>query len=103
MEVRRADGRVIAVEVVGEPDAPAVLFCHGLADSRLAVYDFAGAAHALGLRLIAPDRPGIGGTEGRRLPRVVRTRPDSAPTRWTGQAVGLVRWPWCGRGRWRCR
>ncbi|MGW0631816.1 alpha/beta fold hydrolase [Streptomyces sp. NPDC002758] len=71
MELCRADGGVIAVEVVGEPDAPAVLFCHGLADSRLAVYGFAGAAHALGLRLIAPDRPGIGGTDARRLPRVV--------------------------------
>ncbi|WP_326791865.1 alpha/beta fold hydrolase [Streptomyces sp. NBC_00841] len=71
MELRRADGGVIAVEVVGEPDAPAVPFCHGLADSRLAAYGFAGAAHALGLRLIAPDRPGIGGTDARRLPRVV--------------------------------
>ncbi|MEU4091197.1 alpha/beta fold hydrolase [Streptomyces sp. NPDC026673] len=71
VEVRRTDGGVIAVEVVGDPDAPAVLFCHGLADSRLSAYDFAGAARALGLRLIAPDRPGIGGTDARRLPRVV--------------------------------
>lgn len=71
VELRRADGGVIAVEVVGEPDAPAVLFCHGLADSRLAAYDFAGAAHTLGLRVIAPDRPGTGGTEARRLPQVV--------------------------------
>ncbi|MEU1623218.1 alpha/beta fold hydrolase [Streptomyces sp. NPDC005722] len=71
MELRRADGGVIAVEVLGEPDAPAVLLCHGLADSRLAVHGFAGAAHALGLRFIAPDRPGIGGTDTRRLTRVV--------------------------------
>jgi pimeloyl-ACP methyl ester carboxylesterase len=71
VELGRDDDGVIAVEVVGEPDAPAVLFCHGLADSRLAAYGFAGAAHALGLRLIAPDRPGIGGTDARRLPRVV--------------------------------
>lgn len=71
VEVHRADDGVIAVEVVGDPDAPAVLFCHGFADSRLAVYSLADAAHALGLRLIAPDRPGIGGTDARRLSRVV--------------------------------
>ncbi|WP_326571664.1 alpha/beta hydrolase [Actinacidiphila glaucinigra] len=71
MELRRADGGTIAVEVLGEPDAPAVLLCHGLADSRLAVYGFAGAADALGLRFIAPDRPGTGGTDARRLTRVV--------------------------------
>lgn len=71
VELRRADGGVIAVEVVGEPAAPAVLFCHGLADSGLAAYGFVGAAQALGLRLIAPDRPGIGGTDAHRLPRVV--------------------------------
>jgi hypothetical protein len=29
VDLRRADGGVTAVEVVGEPDAPAVLFCHG--------------------------------------------------------------------------
>jgi hypothetical protein len=33
VELRRADGGVIAVEVVGEPGATPVLFCHGLADS----------------------------------------------------------------------
>ena len=71
VELRRADGGVIAVEVVGEPDATPVLFCHGLADSRLSARSFAGAAHELGVHLIAPDRPGIGGTDARRLNRVV--------------------------------
>lgn len=78
VELRRADGGVIAVEVLGEPDAPAVLLCHGLADSRLAVYGFAGAAHALGLRFIAPDRPGIGGSDARRLTRVVDWAAEAA-------------------------
>jgi hypothetical protein len=69
--LRRADGGVIAVEVVGEPDASPVLFCHGLADSRLSARGFAGVARELGLRLVAADRPGVGGTDARRLNRVV--------------------------------
>ena len=67
MEVRRGDGTVIAVEIVGEPDAAPVLFCHGLADSRLSAHWFTRAANDLGLRLVAPDRPGMGGTEPRQL------------------------------------
>ena len=77
VELRRADGGVIAVEVVGEPDASPVLFCHGLADSRLSARSFAGAARELGLRLVAPDRPGIGGTDARRLDRVVDWVPEA--------------------------
>jgi pimeloyl-ACP methyl ester carboxylesterase len=67
MEVRRPDGSVIAVEVVGEQDATPVLFCHGLADSRLSAFWFRQAAAELGLRMIAPDRPGTGGTDPREL------------------------------------
>lgn len=71
MQVRRPDGGAIAVEVVGAPDALPVLFCHGLAESRLAAHRLAAAAYRLGLRIIAPDRPGIGGTDPVRLGRVV--------------------------------
>jgi pimeloyl-ACP methyl ester carboxylesterase len=67
MELRRADGRVIALEVVGDRAATPVLVCHGLADSRLAARWFEHAAEELGLYIIAPDRPGIGGTDPRRL------------------------------------
>jgi pimeloyl-ACP methyl ester carboxylesterase len=70
MEVRRGDGSVITLETVGEQDAVPVLFCHGLADSRLSAYLFRQAAAELGLRLIAPDRPGTGGTEPRQLNRL---------------------------------
>jgi pimeloyl-ACP methyl ester carboxylesterase len=78
MEVRRGDGSVIAVEVVGEPDAAPVLFCHGLADSRLSAHAFARAAAELGLRIVAPDRPGTGGTDPRPLPRLVDWVEDAA-------------------------
>jgi pimeloyl-ACP methyl ester carboxylesterase len=67
MELRRRDGSVIALEIVGEQDATPVLFCHGLADSRLSARWFGPAAAELGLCVIAPDRPGTGGSDPRRL------------------------------------
>src|SRR6516225_2506319 len=67
MEVRRGDGSVIAVEVAGEQGAAPVLLCHGLADSRLSARLFSQAARELGLCIVAPDRPGVGGTDSRRL------------------------------------
>jgi pimeloyl-ACP methyl ester carboxylesterase len=78
MEVSRGDGSVIAVEVAGELGATPVLFCHGLADSRLSARLFTPAARELGLRLVAPDRPGIGGTDPRRLPRLADWADDAA-------------------------
>lgn len=67
MDVRRGDGSVIACEVVGAAGAAPVLFCHGLADSRLSAYPLAAVAGQLGLRICAPDRPGIGRSDPRHL------------------------------------
>jgi pimeloyl-ACP methyl ester carboxylesterase len=78
MEVRRGDGSVIAVEVAGEQRAAPVLLCHGLADSRLSVRLFTQAARELGLRIMAPDRPGVGGTDPRRLGRLADWVEDAA-------------------------
>jgi len=78
MRVTRDDGSAIAVEVVGEPGAVPVLLCHGLADSRLSAQSFSQVAAELGLRVIAPDRPGTGGTDLRRLRRVVDWTQDAA-------------------------
>ncbi len=78
MDVRRGDGSVIACEVVGAPDAPPVLFCHGLADSRLSAYQLAAVAGRLGLRICAPDRPGIGRTDPRHLHRLADWVDDAA-------------------------
>lgn len=78
MELRRADGRVIAIEVVGDPGATPVLLCHGLADTRLAARWFKQAARELGLCVIAPDRPGIGGTDARPLSSVADWAEDAA-------------------------
>jgi pimeloyl-ACP methyl ester carboxylesterase len=78
MELRARDGRVIAVEVLGDHDATPVLLCHGLADSRLAAQSFQQAARDLGLRVIAPDRPGTGGTDRRWLRQLGDWADDAA-------------------------
>jgi pimeloyl-ACP methyl ester carboxylesterase len=78
MELRAGDGRAIAVEVLGDHDAMPVLLCHGLADSRLAAQSLRQAAQDLGLRVIAPDRPGIGGTDRRWLRQLADWADDAA-------------------------
>src|SRR6266576_1753589 len=78
MEVGRGDGSAIAVEVAGAQDGRPVLFCHGLADSRLSAQLFGPAARELGLRLLAPDRPGIGRTGPRGLGRLADWAEDAA-------------------------
>src|SRR3974390_2532483 len=78
MEVSRPDGSVIACEVAGERDAAPVLLCHGLADSRLSVRFLTEVAHGLGLCIVAPDRPGVGGSDPRRLRRLVDWTEDAA-------------------------
>ena len=78
MELRARDGRVIAVEVLGDHDATPVLLCHGLADSRLAAQPFQQAAQDLRLRVIAPDRPGTGGTDRRWLRQLADWADDAA-------------------------
>jgi pimeloyl-ACP methyl ester carboxylesterase len=78
MEVRRPGGGVIAVEVAGDPGGVPVLLCHGLADSRLSALQLGQEARDLGLRVIAPDRPGTGGTDPRRLRTVADWVEDAA-------------------------
>jgi len=78
MELRASDGRVIALEVVGDPDGTPVLLCHGLADSRLTARWLEQAARELGLLVIAPDRPGTGGTDRHWLRRLADWADDAA-------------------------
>jgi pimeloyl-ACP methyl ester carboxylesterase len=64
------DGRQLAVEEYGDPDGTPVLSCHGGLSSRLDAAPANEAARTLGIRLISPDRPGIGRSTyqvGRRL------------------------------------
>jgi pimeloyl-ACP methyl ester carboxylesterase len=46
----------------GPPDGAAVLYCHGIADGRLS-WGAGRACQDRGIRLVAVDRPGIGGSD----------------------------------------
>lgn len=54
------DGRVLAVDDVGDPAGRPVLYLHGTPDSRLSRHPDDGLAAAIGVRLVAVDRPGCG-------------------------------------------
>ena len=54
------DGRVLAFEEYGDPSGFPVLSCHGGLSSRLDAAPAHEAAVAKGVRLISPDRPGVG-------------------------------------------
>lgn len=58
--VELPDGRRMAVDDRGDPEGAPVLYVHGTPDSRLARHPHDAVAAAAGVRLIAPDRPGIG-------------------------------------------
>lgn len=60
------DGRRLGYATFGDPDGAPVLNCHGGLVSRTDVAPSDAVARELGLRIISPDRPGIGLTD--RLP-----------------------------------
>lgn len=63
MALRRIDlpdGRVIALDDVGDPDGAPVAYLHGLPDSRRARHPDDSLSEAAGVRLLAVDRPGAG-------------------------------------------
>ncbi len=55
-----ADGRDLGFDDVGDPEGAAVIFVHGTPDSRRSRHPDDDRARALGVRLVAVDRPGIG-------------------------------------------
>lgn len=56
------DGRRVAYTEWGDTTGRPVVYCHGFPGSRLEARLADAPAHALGIRLIAPDRPGFGGS-----------------------------------------
>ncbi|WP_455385831.1 alpha/beta fold hydrolase, partial [Acidihalobacter prosperus] len=68
--LRLPDGRRLAYAEYGDPRGRPLIYNHGLLSSRFEAVFADGAARRLGLRLIAVDRPGCGGSDplpGRRL------------------------------------
>jgi pimeloyl-ACP methyl ester carboxylesterase len=57
-----AGGRTLTLDDVGDPAGVPVVYLHGTPDSRLARHPDDGLASAAGVRLLAVDRPGYGGT-----------------------------------------
>jgi pimeloyl-ACP methyl ester carboxylesterase len=57
---RLPDGRAMGFAEFGQPGGQPLLFCHGFPGSRLGGSLLDGDARALGIRVIAPDRPGHG-------------------------------------------
>jgi len=78
-ELRLRDGRILAFAEYGSPSGHAVIWCHGVPSSR-AEGDLiinGQIASALGLRVIVPDRPGIGRSTHQPA-RQLRDWPDDA-------------------------
>jgi pimeloyl-ACP methyl ester carboxylesterase len=58
--VRLTDGRLLGFAEYGDPAGAPVLFFHGEVGSRLLGRSIDADARRLGLRIVAPDRPGLG-------------------------------------------
>jgi pimeloyl-ACP methyl ester carboxylesterase len=58
-----ADGRTLGYADLGDPHGTPVVWCHGGLSSRLEAAPADVVARELGIRLIAPDRPGVGGSD----------------------------------------
>ena len=58
-----ADGRKVAVEEYGDPEGLPALWFHGAFSSRLEAWSLDAPAKELGLRVLALDRPGLGGSD----------------------------------------
>lgn len=60
------DGRRLCYALHGDPRGRAIVFCHGFPGSRLEAGMVHEAAARAGVRIVAPDRAGIGGSSARR-------------------------------------
>lgn len=63
LTVQLRDGRSVCYAQYGTPDGAVVVNAHGGLACRLDVASADAAAKAAGIRLISPDRPGIGGSD----------------------------------------
>lgn len=81
-QVRLPDGRRMAVVEYGAgAAAPAVLAFHGTPGGRLMFAFLDAPARALGLRVLCPDRPGVGGSD---------PAPDRTIASWASDVAGLA-------------
>ena len=79
--VRLSDGRHFSYAEFGDPAGEPVFFFHGFPGSRAQAAPTEPVARELGIRVIAPDRPGVGGSD----PLSKRTLID-----WPADVAGLA-------------
>lgn len=79
--VRLPDGRSLGYAEFGDPAGFAVLNCHGGLTSRLDIAGCDTAARAAGVRVISPDRPGVGLSD---------RQPGRSLLDWPGDVVHLL-------------
>ena len=84
-----ADGRRLCFDDVGDPDGRPVLYVHGTPDSRRARHPDDSVAAAVGVRLIAVDRPGAGGSDPNPAGTVGSFADDAACL---AAELGIARW-----------
>lgn len=63
MRIALADGRKVQIEEYGDPSGTPALWFHGGFSTRLEAHSLDAPARELGLRVLAPDRPGVGGSD----------------------------------------
>ena len=83
-EVKLRDGRTLAYAEYGSPAGQPVIYCHGVPSSRVEgdLIVNAATAAALGLRVIVPDRPGMGRSD---------YQPDRRIVDWPDDVLDLTR------------
>ena len=69
--LKLSDGRDLTYDVYGDPDGKPVIFNHGMSDSRLIRNPDESLTASLGVRIIAADQPGVGGSTRQRGRRVI--------------------------------
>lgn len=88
-----ADGRQLRYDTYGEPDGLPVVFSHGLSDSCLIRNPDEDLTASLGVRVIAADQPGVGGSTPRKGRRMVDWGDDMEQL---ADALGLERFAVAG-------
>ena len=76
-----SDGRRLAYTDLGDPDGPCTFFFHGGPGSRLYPVYLDDELRRCGVRIVAPDRPGYGGSS---------PSPDRRLTAWPGDVAELA-------------
>ena len=87
-DVTAADGRILKVREDGDPDGIPVMTLHGMPGGRTLWRGDVEAAAARGVRLIAYDRPGYGGSSRHKGRNVADCASD---VRAIAQALGIRR------------